>query len=141
VGERLTAPVRHVVTVGVLVRAGRVLLCHRHPDRRWYPGVWDLPGGHVEAGEEAAGALRRELREELGVGAGTLEPIARLMAHDLDQTVLRVVSWDGEPTNREPAEHDAIVWFTADELVGLDLALPEYLALLTTALRTTPPRD
>jgi 8-oxo-dGTP diphosphatase len=45
----------------------RVLLCHRSADRRWYADVWDLPGGHVEAGESPSIALVRELREELGI--------------------------------------------------------------------------
>jgi ADP-ribose pyrophosphatase YjhB (NUDIX family) len=45
----------------------RVLLCHRSPGRRWYPDVWDLPGGHVEAGESPARAPVREVHEELGV--------------------------------------------------------------------------
>jgi len=39
------------ISVAVLVRDGLVLLAHRHPSRRWYPGCWDLAGGHVEAGE------------------------------------------------------------------------------------------
>lgn len=57
----------HDVVAGVLVRDGHVLLCHRHPNREWYPNTWDVPGGHIEADETAANALRRELREELGV--------------------------------------------------------------------------
>ena len=39
----------HDVVAGVLIRDGHVLLCHRSPAREWYPDVWDLPGGHVEA--------------------------------------------------------------------------------------------
>lgn len=57
----------HHVVAGALVAGDRLLLCHRSPTRRWYPNVWDLPGGHVEAGESEPEALRRELYEEIGV--------------------------------------------------------------------------
>jgi 8-oxo-dGTP diphosphatase len=53
----------HVVA-GLLVVGNTVLLCHRSANRRWYPNVWDLPGGHVEHGESPAAALVRELKEE-----------------------------------------------------------------------------
>ena len=48
-------------TVGVCVEDGWVLLHRAERD-----DFWSLPGGRVEMGEESAGALRRELREELG---------------------------------------------------------------------------
>ena len=56
----------HVVAV-ILRQADRLLLCHRAPTRRWYPDVWDFPGGHVEPEERPEEALRREILEELGV--------------------------------------------------------------------------
>jgi 8-oxo-dGTP diphosphatase len=43
---------RRARIVAAFLRDGnRVLLCHRSAARRWYPDVWDLPGGHVEDGE------------------------------------------------------------------------------------------
>ncbi|MFG1869138.1 NUDIX domain-containing protein [Micromonospora arborensis] len=57
----------HVVVCGALVENGAVLLVHRSPTRWAYPDLWDLPGGHVEAGESELSALAREMHEELGV--------------------------------------------------------------------------
>jgi len=52
-----------VIARGVCVRGGKVLLCHSKGAENTY-----LPGGHIEFKEEAKAALRREIREELGVG-------------------------------------------------------------------------
>ncbi len=40
---------------GVLVRGGEVLLARRSDDRAFYPGVWDVIGGHCEPGEAPLG--------------------------------------------------------------------------------------
>lgn len=54
-----------LASCAVVKQRGRVLLARRaHPP---YAGLWDLPGGFLEAGETPERALRRELREELGV--------------------------------------------------------------------------
>jgi len=122
-----------VVVAGALIEEQRILLCHRSPERRWYPDVWDLPGGHVEAEETPAGALRRELLEELGVTIGTVspEPVDRLHEPAFEMTVWIVEQWEGVPENHAHGEHDRIGWFTSDELPSLKLAHPSYFALLS----------
>ncbi|MCZ2847236.1 GNAT family N-acetyltransferase [Modestobacter sp. VKM Ac-2978] len=128
----LAVPARHHVVCGALVREGRVLLGHRAAGRRWYPDVWDLPGGHVEDGESELAALRRELREEVGVQVAGVdpEPVARLLDEDLQLAVWSVRDWAGEPVNCCPEEHDELRWVAPDELAELSLADARYVDLL-----------
>lgn len=120
-----------MVVVGALVRRDRLLLCHRHPGRAWYPDCWDLPGGHVEPGEDPRAALSRELREELGVAATvTGEPVWTLVDDEVDLATWLVRDWVGEPAVVETDEHDDLGWFTHAEALALDLADPRYPQLL-----------
>ena len=115
----------HEVVVAALVREGRVLLVHRSPNRRAYPGVWDLPGGHIEAGETELAALTREMHEELGVqiATGSAIHLCRLNAGRGEKPVRLsawlVGEWDGTPTNVAPDEHDEIRWFRPEEVPPL----------------------
>jgi 8-oxo-dGTP diphosphatase len=62
-------------------RGDSILLVERAKAPR--AGLWSLPGGHIEAGEEAAVAALRELREETGVQA-TCEGLA-----DIQDVIIR----------------------------------------------------
>ena len=56
-----------LVAAAALIDAdGRVLLAER-PSGRPMAGLWEFPGGKVEAGERPEQALIRELAEELGI--------------------------------------------------------------------------
>ena len=92
------------IVAGVIITDGRILLCHRSPDRRWYPNVWDLPGGHVGVGESPAEALKRELLEELGIAAHSLSrhPLERLCTAEFEMDIWAVTAWDGTPVNLVP---------------------------------------
>ena len=59
----------------MIVRANRILICQRR-ETQAFALQWEFPGGKVEAGEELAAALERELREELGIGAVVEQEIA-----------------------------------------------------------------
>lgn len=55
----------HVVA-GILWREGKYLAVRR-PENKPMPGMWEFPGGKLENHETPEQALRRELKEELGV--------------------------------------------------------------------------
>ena len=59
-------PIVIVAACALLDREGTVLLAKR-PAGRPLAGLWEFPGGKVEAGEQPEEALIRELREELGI--------------------------------------------------------------------------
>lgn len=55
-----------VVAAALIDADGRVLIAQR-PQGRAHAGLWEFPGGKVEAGERPEAALIRELAEELGI--------------------------------------------------------------------------
>ena len=55
-----------VAAVALIDADGRVLLSKR-PEGKQLGGLWEFPGGKVEAGERPETALIRELKEELGI--------------------------------------------------------------------------
>jgi 8-oxo-dGTP diphosphatase len=62
----MTGPVILVAAVGLVDPDGRVLLAQR-PAGKKMAGLWEFPGGKVEAGETPEAALISELKEELGI--------------------------------------------------------------------------
>ena len=109
------------VTAGVIVDAGRVLVCQRPPGGH-HPGKWEFPGGKVEPGESLAAGLRRELREELGIEA----TIGRVLWETRHQypgrapfvlTFLLVPGYDGAPANLAFA---AMCWTPVGKLGRFD---------------------
>ena len=65
-----------VVAAALVDADGRVLLAQR-PKGKQFEGLWEFPGGKIDASERPEDALIRELREELGiaVNAACLAPL------------------------------------------------------------------
>ncbi len=124
----------------VLIRDDKVLLVKRLPRRKVYPGLWDLPGGHIEGDESAEEALRREAREELGVEIQEYRELGTVLdpVEPADIDVFAISKWRGEPMNAAPDEHSEIGWFTADKLpesAALDCYRKEVLEAMAAARR------
>lgn len=117
------------VVAAAIVEDGTVLAARRAPDVA-RGGLWELPGGKVEAGETDEDALIREIAEELGaaITVGDRLADARFDYPDVSIHLVAYVSRlrAGPPA---PREHAELRWVTADELADLDWA-PADLPLL-----------
>lgn len=133
-----------VVAAALVDGRGRVLLAQR-PAGKSMAGLWEFPGGKVEAGETPEAALVRELHEELSITIApqALEPVI-FASHGYESfhllmPVFGCSSWDGEP---RPREGQAIAWVTADELDRFDMPpadAPLIPSLLTYLARCSRP--
>ena len=95
-----------VSAVALIDVDGRVLLAQRPPGKSM-AGLWEFPGGKVEAGETPEAALVRELEEELGIDtwASCLAPLT-FASHSYDDFHLMMPlfacrKWNGTPRARE----------------------------------------
>lgn len=123
----------HVVAAALIDQDGHVLLTQRHADSH-QGGLWEFPGGKLEAGETPEVGLRRELREELGIEVGEVRPLIRIRHRYPDRNILldvyRVSAWAGVP---EGLEGQPTEWAPIDRLS--DYPMPEADGPVVSALR------
>ncbi len=109
--------IQHVAAAVIVNGAGEVLLALRPPEAH-QGGLWEFPGGKVEAGEDIQHALARELHEELGITVKTARPLIRVRHDYPDKSVLldvwRVDAFAGQPHGREGQQ---IEWVAPEHLL------------------------
>ena len=100
---------------------GRVLIAQR-PAGKALAGRWEFPGGKVDTGESEHAALRRELREELGVEVIAARPFMRL-AHAYEDRDVELSLWIVERFAGEPRSLDAqaLKWVSPAALAAEDI--------------------
>jgi ADP-ribose pyrophosphatase YjhB (NUDIX family) len=125
-------------SVAIIRRRGRMLLAKRaYPP---YAGTWDLPGGFIEAGETPEAGMRRELREELGVGTRRL----RLLGFATDRygpagfpvltAIYRVTLAPGPIGSADDVSE--VRWFPESKLPFRTIAFPSLRRALKLFLKT-----
>ena len=122
-----------MITVGAIVlrekagQARQVLLAKRRPDCTDWAGLWGVPAGRLQEGEEVEEALVRELAEESGLLAQEFEFLETVYAEEPTtgrryvHNLYLVSRWEGEPENRSPDEHETIAWVGAEEVGSLPM--------------------
>ncbi len=113
-----------VAAVALIDPDGRVLVAKR-PEGKQLAGLWEFPGGKVEAGERPEQALTRELKEELGidVAESCLAPLT-FASHAYEEFHLLMPlfvcrRWKGEVTSREGQD---LKWLRPNKL--RDMPMP-----------------
>ncbi|HIE4390044.1 TPA: pyrimidine (deoxy)nucleoside triphosphate diphosphatase [Serratia liquefaciens] len=125
------------VVAAIIEKNGKILLAQRDADSD-QAGLWEFPGGKVEAGESQPQALARELDEELGIVVSVGNYVASNTWQQTERVIRlhawRVEAFSGELQNRCHAD---FVWITPEQAFDYPLApadvplLMAYIASLT----------
>ena len=111
-------PLILVSAVALVDADGRILLAQR-PAHKSMGGLWEFPGGKIEADESPEAALIRELQEELDINTSEscLAPLS-FASHAYDDFHLLMMlfvcrRWHGQP---RPVEGGALKWVRPNQL-------------------------
>lgn len=116
-------PLKWVVAVVLINERGEMLISQR-PEGKALPGVWELPGGKMEAGETPEISLIRELQEELDIQVyeEDLEPLTfasyRYDTFHMIMPIYLCQKWEGTPHG---AEGQTLAWVTYKDLASTPL--------------------
>ncbi|MDP3814082.1 Nudix family hydrolase [Pseudomonas sp.] len=106
----------HVMAAVIRGADGRILIAKRSDDQH-QGGLWEFPGGKLEAGEAPTVALARELEEELGIRPTAARPLIQVRHAYPDKQVLLDV-WEVSAFSGEPhgAEGQPLAWASPRQL-------------------------
>jgi ADP-ribose pyrophosphatase YjhB (NUDIX family) len=123
-------------------RENAVFLARRAMTKKFLPGVYELPGGHVDYGEDLQDGLRRELHEELkldvdiGEVAGVFTYVNEVKrSHSIEVVYFATLITGENDIHLNPEDHSEYVWATESVLLdvvksgGKDETDPEYLLI------------
>ncbi|MGH2535997.1 MAG: A/G-specific adenine glycosylase [Candidatus Promineifilaceae bacterium] len=126
-GTELERPVRpprkrpphHDVSAGVIWDSAGRLLVTRRPARGLLGGLWDFPGGRCEPGESPAGALRREISEQLGLEI-QVGPQLAIIPHAYTHFRVSLYVFEAQALSPGPGADDAPAhaWLAPAELAA-----------------------
>jgi 8-oxo-dGTP diphosphatase len=100
----------------------KVFLAQRAHSKKFFPGVYEIPGGHVDFGEDIIAGLKREVHEELGKDILVGEPFSVFTymnevkgAHSIEVCYFAQFAGNLDYVALEPADHSTADWFAANE--------------------------
>ena len=126
--------------VVVLNEKAEILLLQRSSESKMFPGLWGLPGGHIDKGENAIEAAKRELKEETGLETEFLIPVLETKL-DNGSTIsyfLTTKKFGSQTTTLENREHYNQNWFSEEKRKAIKL-LPNLEENIAKILEQTKP--
>lgn len=134
------APVQVIHVVGAVVLSNGQVLCVQRGPEGTLPGLWEFPGGKVEAGETRQEALVREIYEELRCEVSVGDEVTTTR-YEYDFGVVHLTTFYCDLVSGAPelTEHAELVWSDPAQLLALDWAPADIPAVELIARRLSEP--
>jgi len=101
----------------------KLFIPKRSDTKKFLPGTYELPGGHIEFGEDIVDGLKREIMEELNMQISVGEPFCVFTymndlkgSHSIEVDYFAVFEGPIESIKLNPAEHSQFLWISENEL-------------------------
>jgi len=101
----------------------KVFFPKRADTKKFLPGVYELPGGHIDYGEDIAEGLKREIMEEFGMRAAIGDPFAAFTylneikgSHSVEIIYFTEFADPIKNITIHPEDHSRFEWIAEDEL-------------------------
>ena len=119
----------------------KVFLPKRADTKKFLPGVYEIPGGHIDFGENIVAGLKREVLEELEVDVNIGDPFYVFDykngikgSHSIEVIYFATLKGSPDDITLHPDDHSTFGWFGEDELEKVQAAAkgaddPEFIAL------------
>lgn len=103
----------------------KVFLPKRAATKKFLPDVHELPGGHIDFGEDPVDGLKREITEEFGAQIEVGDPFYVFTytnevkgSHSIEVIYFARFISDPDSITLDPEDHSDFGWFAEDELVN-----------------------
>jgi 8-oxo-dGTP diphosphatase len=126
--SELPTPGQQVITACAFIHqkvdgVHKVFMAKRSDKKKFLPSVYELPGGHIDFGEEVPKGLVREIQEEFGVKVELGDPFAVFTynneikgSHSIEVIYFATFTDPIENIAMNPDDHSTFGWFSEDEL-------------------------
>jgi 8-oxo-dGTP diphosphatase len=101
----------------------KVFLPKRAATKKFLPNVFEIPGGHIDYGEDIIEGLKREVKEELGMSITVGDPFGCFTytndvkrSHSIEVIYFATFTDAIDNITIDPADHSEFVWVSKDEL-------------------------
>ena len=104
----------------------KVFLAKRAASKKFLPGVFELPGGHIDFAEDIVAGLKREIAEEFSVSICVGDPFSAFGytnnikgSHSIEVVYFARFTSDISRLKPNPADHSEFGWFAEHELAKI----------------------
>ncbi len=119
----------------------KIFLAKRAATKKFLPGAWEIPGGHIDFGENIVEGLKREIAEEFETEVRVGDPFAVFDytnpvkgSHSIEVIYFATLVGSPEDIKLHPEDHETCAWYAENELYKVEddekgADDPEFIAL------------